>query len=150
MHGYPLATPVDLYPEKAHRPMAARLGLEYDEIKRFIDRTTALQQRSSGPGKKGADVSEAQASWYRKRTKFKEAPSEEVTDVTSPDRIVHKSPSYPHQYPSGCKAARKRHSWNSMSWLSRYRSVGSTKRPSSRNDKHKSTRNDPYTPCTRF
>lgn len=93
MHGYPLVTAVELYPEKAHRALAARLGLEYDQIKKFMDRAAILQRRSSGPGKKGADVSEAQTDLYRKRTKFKEAPSEEVTDVTSPDRVVHQSPS---------------------------------------------------------
>lgn len=93
MHGYPLVTAVELYPEKAHRALAARLGLEYDEIKKFMDRAAILQRRSSGPGKKGADVSEAQTDLYRKRTKFKEAPSEEATDVTSPDRVVHQSPS---------------------------------------------------------
>lgn len=93
VHGYPLVTAVELYPEKAHRAVAARLGLEYDEIKKFMDRAATLQRRSSGLGKKGADVSEAQADLYRKRTKFKEAPSEEVTDVTSPDRVAHQSPS---------------------------------------------------------
>lgn len=84
---------MELYPEKAHRAVAARLGLEYDEIGKFMDRAAALQTRSSGPGKKGADVSEAQADMYKKRTKFREAPSEEVTDVTSPDRVAHQSPS---------------------------------------------------------
>lgn len=93
VHGYPLVTAVEIYPAKAHRALAARLGLEYDEIKKFMDRAAALQQRSSGPAKKGADVNEAEADLYRKRTKFKEAPSEEVTDITSPDRMAHKSPS---------------------------------------------------------
>lgn len=94
-HGYPLVTAVELYPEKAHRAVAARLGLDYDEIKKFMDRAAALQKGRAGPQKR-ANGSNRGGELDIKRPRFKEAASEEMTDVTSPDRVLEQSIASPH------------------------------------------------------
>lgn len=97
VHGYPLVTAVELYPEKAHRAVAARLGLDFDEIKKFMDSAAALQQQGpSGLGQKRANNgSNRRGELDTKRPRFKEAASEEMTDITSPGKVVEQSPSSP-------------------------------------------------------